>query len=123
MAKEEKAPKKTKATAQVKSEAEAALNENELDYPAYGYGAEGFYETPGYWDDPYPATSEYFSTGDGYYPYDYGTYDYGTATVPGDANADVSIFPFFRPFPFFGFPFFRPFPFFGFPFFRPFPFW
>jgi len=117
MAKEEKTPKK--ATAQVKSEAEFALNENEFNSPAYDYGLEGFYGYPGYSDYPYPTTSEFPVTGDDFYPYDYGTYDYTIDTIPGDPDAQTSIFPFFG-FPFFGFPFFRPFPFFGFPFFSPF---
>jgi hypothetical protein len=116
MAKEEKATKKK--TAQVKNEAEAALNENEWDYADDGYSPEVFYGYPGVSDYPYPATSEYPVLSDGVSPY-----GYGMEAVPGDPNAEVNIFPFFRPFPFFGFPFFRPFPFFGFPFFRPFPFW
>lgn len=112
MAKEEKAQKKT--TAQVASEVEATLSENEFGPPAYGYGPEEFYGYPGY---PYPTLSEYPEMGDGIAPY-----GYDMETIQGDPNAEINIFPFFRPFPFFGFgapffPFFRPFPFFGSPFF------
>lgn len=81
MAKEKKAPKK--ATAQVKNQEEVTLNENEFDSPAYDYGLEGFYGYPGYSDYPYPTTSEYPVTGDDFYSYDYGTYDYTIETVPG----------------------------------------